>query len=158
MLSNSVFDFWSYAQSGAYNTFAFRGAQMDRYGNVNNTVIGPYDNPKVRLPGGGGMADLGGMIPNIYLWSSTHDRRTFVETLDFRSGIGWGDGGDHRARLGARTAIGGVDGDLVAFPLCGKGCAQILVEFAGGIVADIQQLDFCGACGPGKDKTGGSEK
>ena len=100
MLSSSVSDFWSYAQSGAYNTFAFRGAQMDRYGNVNNTVIGSYDDPKVRLPGGGGMADLGCMIPNIYLWSSTHDRRTFVDTLDFRSGIGWGDGGDHRARLG----------------------------------------------------------
>lgn len=100
MISNSVFDFWSYAQSGAYNTFAFRGAQMDRYGNVNNTVIGPYDNPKVRLPGGGGMADLGCMIPNIYLWSSTHDRRTFVDKLDFRSGMGWGEGGEHRARLG----------------------------------------------------------
>jgi glutaconate CoA-transferase subunit B len=100
MLSSSAFDFWSYAQNARYNTFAFRGAQMDAYGNVNNTVIGPYASPKVRLPGGGGMADLGCMIPLIYLWSSTHDPRTFVERLDFRSGIGWGDGGDHRARLG----------------------------------------------------------
>ena len=100
MLANSPFDFWAYAQGARYNTFAFRGAQMDRYGNVNNTVIGPYDNPKVRLPGGGGMADLGCMIPNIFLWSTTHDPRTFVDRLDFRSGIGWGDGGDHRARLG----------------------------------------------------------
>lgn len=100
MLSNSPFDFWTYAQGSRYNTFAFRGAQMDAYGNVNNTVIGPYDKPKVRLPGGGGMADLGCLIPRIYLWSTTHDPRTFVETLDFRSGIGWGDGGDHRERLG----------------------------------------------------------
>jgi len=100
MLSNSAYDFWAYAQSRRYNTFAFRGAQMDAYGNVNNTTIGPYESPKVRLPGGGGMADLGCMIPLIYLWSSTHDPRTFVERLDFRSGIGWGDGGDHRARLG----------------------------------------------------------
>lgn len=100
MLSNSAYDFWSYAQGRRYNTFAFRGAQMDAYGNVNNTTIGPYASPKVRLPGGGGMADLGCMIPLIYLWSTTHDARTFVETLDFRSGLGWGDGGDHRARLG----------------------------------------------------------
>ena len=100
MLSNSPFDFWAWAQGGQYNTFAFRGAQIDRYGNVNNTVIGSYDKPKVRLPGGGGMADLGCMIPEIYLWSTTHNPRIFVDKLDFRSGIGWGDGGGHRASLG----------------------------------------------------------
>ena len=100
MLSGSSYDFWSFAQGRRYNTFAFRGAQMDAYGNVNNTVIGPYESPKVRLPGGGGMADLGCMLPLIYLWSTTHDPRTFVEKLDFRSGMGWGDGGDDRARLG----------------------------------------------------------
>jgi glutaconate CoA-transferase subunit B len=100
MLSNSPFEFWAYAQAAKYNTFAFRGAQIDRFGNVNNTVIGPYDSPKVRLPGGGGMADLSCMTPRIYLWSSTHNPRIFVEELDFRSGIGWGDGGEHRAELG----------------------------------------------------------
>ena len=100
MLSSSPFDFWSYAQGARLNTFAFRGAQIDMYGNVNNTVIGPYENPKVRLPGGGGMADLGCMIPRIYLWSTVHNPRTFVAKLDFRSGIGWGDGGDHRKNLG----------------------------------------------------------
>ncbi len=100
MLSNSPFDFWAYAQGRRYNTFAFRGAQIDRFGNVNNTVIGAYDKPRVRLPGGGGMADLGCMIPEIYLWSTTHNPRIFVEQLDFRSGIGWGDGGKHREQLG----------------------------------------------------------
>ena len=100
MLATSPYDFWSYASGARYNTFAFRGAQMDARGNVNNTVIGPYDAPKVRLPGGGGMADLGSMIPKIYLWNTVHNPRIFVEKLDFRSGIGWGDGGDHRERLG----------------------------------------------------------
>jgi glutaconate CoA-transferase subunit B len=100
MLQSSAADFWAYAQSGRLNSFCFRGAQIDAFGNVNNTVIGPYERPKIRLPGGGGMADLGCMVPRIYLWSTTHDRRTFVERLDFRSGLGWGDGGDHRERLG----------------------------------------------------------
>ncbi|MCW3063282.1 MAG: CoA-transferase subunit beta [Solirubrobacterales bacterium] len=100
MLQSSVADFWAYAQSGRLNSFCFRGAQMDAHGNVNNTVIGAYDEPKIRLPGGGGMADLGCLVPRIYLWSTTHDTRTFVERLDFRSGLGWGDGGDHRERLG----------------------------------------------------------
>jgi glutaconate CoA-transferase subunit B len=100
MLSNSPFDFWVYAQGGRYNTFSFRGAQIDKFGNVNNTVIGDYNSPKVKLPGGGGMADLGVMIPNILLWSTTHTVRTFVERVDFRSGFGWGDGGTHRESLG----------------------------------------------------------
>ena len=46
------------------------------------------------------MADLSCMIPRIFLWSTTHTPRIFVERLDFRSGIGYGDGGDHRERLG----------------------------------------------------------
>jgi glutaconate CoA-transferase subunit B len=100
MLQSSVADFWAYAQSGRLNTFCFRGAQIDAFGNVNNTVIGSYARPKIRLPGGGGMADLGSQVPRIYLWSTTHDVRTFVSRVDFRSGMGWGDGGDHRERLG----------------------------------------------------------
>ncbi len=100
MLQSSAADFWAYAQSGRMNSFCFRGAQIDAFGNVNNTVIGTYEQPKIRLPGGGGMADLGCQVGRIYLWSTTHDRRTFVDKLDFRSGLGWGDGGDHRQRLG----------------------------------------------------------
>lgn len=100
MLQSSASDFWGYAPVGRLNSFCFRGAQIDAFGNVNNTVIGSYDAPKIRLPGGGGMADLGCEVSRIYLWSTTHDPRTFVERLDFRSGLGWGDGGDHRERLG----------------------------------------------------------
>lgn len=100
MLQSSPHDVWPYAGARRLNTFCFRGVQMDPYGNVNNTVIGPYEAPRVRLPGGGGMADLGSLIPNVFLWSTTHDRRTFVERLDHRTAFGWGDGGDHRESLG----------------------------------------------------------
>lgn len=100
MLQSSAADFWPYAEAGRLNSFCFRGAQIDAYGNVNNTVIGSYDHPRVRLPGGGGMADLGCLMPRIYLWSTTHDPRTFVERLDFRSGLGYGDGPGYRESLG----------------------------------------------------------
>jgi glutaconate CoA-transferase subunit B len=102
MLQSSAFDFWPYAQSGRLNAFCFRGAQIDARGNVNNTVIGDFAVPKIRLPGGGGMADLGSLCERVFLWSTTHDTRTFVERLDFRSGIGYGDGPGHRERLGLR--------------------------------------------------------
>jgi len=48
------------------------------------------------------MADLGCLCERIFLWSTTHDTRTFVERLDFRSGLGYGDGAGHRERLGLR--------------------------------------------------------
>lgn len=94
-------DFWPYAMSGRLNTFCMRGAQIDRHGNINNSVIGAdYHRPKVRLPGGGGMPDLTCLCSNVFLWSTVHNPRVFVDHLDFRSGLGYGDGGDHRARLG----------------------------------------------------------
>ena len=102
MYQSSAFDFWPYAQNGRLNSFCFRGAQIDAYGNVNNTVIGEFDAPKIRLPGGGGMADLGCLCERVFLWSTTHNARTFVEKLDFRSGIGYGDGAGHREQLGLR--------------------------------------------------------
>ena len=46
------------------------------------------------------MADLSCQVPRVYLWSTTHTPRVFVEKLDFRSGMGWGDGPGHRERLG----------------------------------------------------------
>ncbi len=100
MLQSSPSDVWAYAGTGKLDTFCFRGVQFDPYGNVNNTAIGPYRAPRVRLPGGGGMADLGCFIAVSLLWSTTHDTRTFVERLDHRTCLGWGDGGDHRDRLG----------------------------------------------------------
>lgn len=93
-------DFWPYAMSDRLNTFCMRGAQIDRFGNINNSVIGDFRRPKVRLPGGGGMADLSCLCSNIFLWSTVHTPRVFVPRLDFRSGLGYGEGGDHRERLG----------------------------------------------------------
>jgi len=66
----------------------FRPAQVDAYGNFNNVVIGDYYQPHLRLPGCGGIADVTNYSARIYLYVPRHERRVFVEKLDFRSGVG----------------------------------------------------------------------
>ncbi|GBC76794.1 3-oxoadipate CoA-transferase subunit B [bacterium HR08] len=94
---------WSYVHRGVLETFCLRGAQIDKYGNVNNTVIGEYARPRVRLPGSAGMGDMGSLDKRIFIWTTTHTPRTFVERVDFRSCAGYLDGGDARERLGLKN-------------------------------------------------------
>ncbi|MDD1776717.1 MAG: hypothetical protein LUQ65_01005 [Candidatus Helarchaeota archaeon] len=73
----------------------FRPAQVDQFGNSNNTVIGDWKKPKVRLPGGAGIPDFSGFYATgQFLYVTRHDSRTFVpaEKLFFRSGVGFVDG------------------------------------------------------------------
>jgi glutaconate CoA-transferase subunit B len=66
----------------------FRPAQVDPYGNFNNVVIGDYQQPRLRLPGCGGIADLTSFHPRVYLYVPRHSRAVFVEKVDFVSGMG----------------------------------------------------------------------
>ncbi len=67
----------------------FRPAQVDAYGNFNNIAFGKdYRQPRMRLPGSGGIPDVSLSSPNMYLYVPRHSRLTFVEHLDFRSGLG----------------------------------------------------------------------
>jgi acyl CoA:acetate/3-ketoacid CoA transferase beta subunit len=73
----------------------FRPAQVDQYGNTNNVCIGPWENPKVRLPGAADIPDFSGFYTRGQsLYVTRHDNRTFVssEKIFFRSGVGFGDG------------------------------------------------------------------
>ena len=68
----------------------FRPGQIDRYGNFNNIAFGDiYNNPRLRLPGSGGIPDVTTYIDNIYLYVPRHSRVTFVPSLDFLSGLGY---------------------------------------------------------------------
>ena len=88
----------------------FRPAQVDPFGNFNNVVIGDYQalRPssgqalRLRLPGCGGIADVTAFSPRIYLYVPRHERRNFVEQLDFISGIGFlsGEGEEERQQRG----------------------------------------------------------
>jgi len=79
---------------------AFLGAaQVDRLGNLNSTVIGDYEHPRTRLPGAGGAPEIASSCQQVVV-IAPHTKRTFVETLDFRTTVGFGDGPGSRERLG----------------------------------------------------------
>jgi glutaconate CoA-transferase, subunit B len=95
-----MFRYW--LQGGRITIGFLGGAQIDRFANLNTTVVGPYEKPKVRLPGGGGAPEIAISCGEIFI-IMTQTRRGFVGKLDFITSIGHGEGGDHRARLGVTT-------------------------------------------------------
>jgi len=74
-------------------------AQIDPYGNLNSTVIGDYDNPKVRFSGSGGACDVGSFVSRTIIFMQ-HARRKFVPRLDYLTSPGWLDGPDGRQTAG----------------------------------------------------------
>ncbi len=95
-----MFRYW--LQGGRITLGFLGGAQIDRFANLNTTVVGPYDKPKVRLPGGGGAPEIAVACGEIYIIMA-QSPRSFVNKLDFITSIGHGEGGDHRERLGLKT-------------------------------------------------------
>ncbi len=81
---------------------AFLGAaQVDRFGNLNSTVIGDYEHPRTRLPGAGGAPEIAACCQEVVV-IAPHSARTFVDHLDFRTTVGYGNGPGDRRRLGFR--------------------------------------------------------
>lgn len=91
--------FMLYLQGGLVDTALLGGAQIDRFGNLNTTVIGDYAKPKVRLPGSGGACEIATNAGRV-LMIMRLKRRAFVEKLDFMTSPGHLDGGDRRSQLG----------------------------------------------------------
>jgi glutaconate CoA-transferase subunit B len=96
-----MFNYW--VQAGRIDVAFLGAAQVDRFANLNSTVIGEYDHPRTRLPGAGGAPEIAGGCGEVIVMAS-HDARTFVERLDFVTTVGHGDGPDARRRLGFRGA------------------------------------------------------
>lgn len=98
-----VTEMFRYWLQGGRITIGFLGAaQLDRFGNINTTVIGDYHNPKVRLPGGGGAPEIASSCGQIYI-TMKQAKRAFVETIDFFTSFGHGTGGAAREELGLTT-------------------------------------------------------
>jgi glutaconate CoA-transferase subunit B len=100
----SVPEFFRYWLPSGRITAGFLGAaQIDRFANLNTTVIGPYERPSVRLPGAGGAPEMAAACQRIFI-VMPHSRRAFKARLEFLTTLGHGDGAGHRERLGLKTS------------------------------------------------------
>lgn len=98
----SMYDiFANYLQRGNVDVGFMGGAQIDRYGNVNATVIGDYAQPKVRLPGSGGSQEIAAWANRCYIMTP-HQKRRFPEKVDFLTSAGFLRGRDERVETGVR--------------------------------------------------------
>jgi acyl CoA:acetate/3-ketoacid CoA transferase beta subunit len=97
--ASSMHDVMAISQAG-YLDYGFLGAaQVDRFGNINTTVIGPHDRPTARLPGSGGANDVGSFCHRTII-IMRQDRRKFVEQVDFITTPGYLTGPGARERAG----------------------------------------------------------
>ena len=98
----SMYDIFAfYLQRGNVDVGFMGGAQIDRFGNINATVIGDYAHPKVRLPGSGGSMEIAAWANRCYLLTP-HQKRRFPEKLDFRTSAGFLSGRAERQAAGLR--------------------------------------------------------
>jgi glutaconate CoA-transferase, subunit B len=117
-----IFNYW--LQPGRIDVGFLGAAQLDRFANINTTVIGTYDDPKVRLPGAGGAPEIAASCREAIV-VIRQSLRTFVDTVDFITSVGFGQGPGDRERLGLRgrgprvviTDIGVLEPDPVSCEL-----------------------------------------
>jgi glutaconate CoA-transferase, subunit B len=100
----SMYDIFTlYLQRGNVDVGFLGGAQIDRYGNINATVVGDYHHPKVRLPGSGGSMEIAAWANRCYI-ITPHQARRFPEKVDFRTSAGFLGGRSEREATGVRGA------------------------------------------------------
>lgn len=140
----SMYDiFANYLQRGNVDVGFLGGAQIDKYGNINATVIGDnYAHPKVRLPGSGGAQEIAAWANRCYILTP-HQKRRFPEKVDFLTSAGYLDGLGRREKAGLRgkgpvgvvTDIGILEpdgtGELVLTALHPGKTAQEAIENTG---------------------------
>jgi glutaconate CoA-transferase, subunit B len=129
-----IFAYW--LQGGRIDVGFLGAAQIDRYANLNSTVIGDYEHPAVRLPGGGGAPEIAASCHETFVLL-TQSRRTFVEQLDFRSTVGFGDGIGSRELLGfSGDGVTAVITDLGVLEPDPGTCELVLTSLHPGVDAD----------------------
>ena len=112
-------------------------AQIDKYGNTNLSVIGEYSKPKVRLPGGAATAFATSVMPKTVIWVTRQSKRVFVEKVDFRTGVGYLEGGDSREKAGAWPTTLRVVTNLAVYGFDEKTKLMKVESIHPGVTADL---------------------
>jgi glutaconate CoA-transferase subunit B len=136
-----MFRYW--LQGGRITVGFLAGAQMDRYANLNTTVVGNYAKPKVRLPGGGGAPEIAASCQEIFI-TMPMSRRTFVEQLPFITSLGHGTGRGSREALGLSTrGPTRVMTDLCVLEPDPQSCELVVTSLHPGVSEEAAR-DACG--------------
>ena len=96
-----IFSYW--LQAGRVDVGFLSAAQLDKFGNINTTVVGDYEQPRVRLPGAGGAPEIAASAKQTFIMLR-QTKRTFVNQIDFCTSVGNREGGDSRKSLGMTGA------------------------------------------------------
>ncbi|MFH1006046.1 MAG: CoA-transferase [Candidatus Latescibacterota bacterium] len=141
LMATSMSDVLDACQRGMVDYTFLGGAQIDAYGNLNSTVIGNYHKPRVRFPGSGGANDFASFCWHTLVMTQ-HNRRRFVETLDFLTSPGYltGPGAREEAGLPEGTGPYKVITDLavLGFDACSKRM-QVESLHPGVSLAQVQE-------------------
>ena len=136
-----MFRYW--LQGGRITVGFLGGAQIDRYANLNTTVVGSYDKPKVRLPGGGGAPEIAANCGQIFI-TMAMSKRAYVEKLDFVTSLGHGNGPGSRAALGLTTrGPTRVITDLCVMEPDPETCELTVVSLHPGVTREQVQAQCC---------------
>jgi glutaconate CoA-transferase subunit B len=129
-----IFAYW--LQGGRISVGFLGAAQIDRFGNINSTVVGSYGHPAVRLPGAGGAPEIAASAGEVIV-IVRQTPRIFVERCDFRTSVGFGDGPGTRETLGLRGAgPTAVITDLGVLQPDPATCELVLTEVHPGVTVD----------------------
>jgi glutaconate CoA-transferase subunit B len=138
LMATSMADIMETCQRGMIDYTFLGGAQIDAYGNLNSTQIGTdHDHPRVRLPGSGGANDLASLCWRVLVVTS-HDRRRFVEQVDFLTTPGYltGPGAREAAGLPPRTGPYRVITDLAVLGYHEQTCRMQVLSLHPGITLE----------------------
>ncbi len=121
-----------YLQNGLIDVGFLGGAQVDRFGNINSTVIGDYRKPKVRLPGSGGACEIAALAERVVI-TIGNSKRTLPERVDFVTSPGYLRGGRERERLGLKGGPDLVITDMGVYRFDPETREMMLVSIHPGI-------------------------